>query len=198
MADTKLKGKLPDGDANGLKGDAWRKRLVAEPLRPHVAIVIFDAPTTSKNYEQAIEVPSARLLAFEPIEGPAAEALIEQLRRSAEIRTSKTTLDIPEEETEPPAPKELSASVEYFFLVRKGVAGRFTLVLATGTGAELAKRGNLLVKEHEGIDDAPELPLKLEQLPESLATIGRILIDEHEGVEDAEIVEDEPEAGDDQ
>lgn len=94
MVETKLKGKLPEGDANGLKGDVWRKRLVEQPLQPHVAIVIFDAPTATKNYETAEEIPSVRLLAIEPFsEQPSADMLMSMLRETAAKRTGVTELD---------------------------------------------------------------------------------------------------------
>lgn len=99
MTDIKLKGKLPDGDANGLKGEVWRKTLVREPLKPHVAIVVFDAPTATKNYETAEEVPSVRLLAIEPFTEQASnDMLLSMLRESAAARTGEAQLDFAEAE----------------------------------------------------------------------------------------------------
>jgi len=91
MTEVKLKGKLPDGDANGLKGEVW--------LKPHVAIVVFDAPTATKNYETAEEVPSVRLLAIEPFTEQASnDMLLNMLRESAAARTGEAQLDFAEAE----------------------------------------------------------------------------------------------------
>lgn len=177
MSDTKLKAKLPDGDANGLKGDSWRKKLIEEPLRPRVAIVIFDAPTGSFDRETNIQVPAVRLQAFEPFTDEFEERrLIKLLQNEQAKRTGATPLDIPDEQAPRDlGPLALAAPARFSFEIRSLPAGNFGLYLISATGAELGKRGGL---KNVNYPEVVQGTWRLEDLPDELQRIGEVLIDE--------------------
>ncbi|TFD83958.1 hypothetical protein [Cryobacterium fucosi] len=198
MSDTKLRAKLPEGDANGLKGEVWRKRLVEQPLRPRVAIVIFDAPTGAVDHETGMEIPSVRVLAVEPVLDPITEQmLVSLLTDMSSARTGAATLDIdfPAPTPEPDmwtGPLQLEQRGVYTFIVRALPGARFGLYLVTDTGAEVGKRGALKPAEHGGVEPGSYV---LELLPESLQRIAHVLVGEWEAnVVEAEVVDEAPDA----
>lgn len=197
MSDTKLRAKLPEGDANGLAGEVWRKKLVAQPLKPRVAIVIFDAPTGSVDHETGMEVPSARVLAWEPITDPlSADILVRQLQDSQQARTGQTTLDVEFPAPEPEksgwdAPLEVEAPAPPHFEVRALPGGKFGLYLVSETGAALTKRGGLTSREYGEV--ALGATFFADDAPSEFRELVRVMLAEvapDEDVVDAEVVED--------
>lgn len=165
MSDTKLKAKLPEGDANGLKGDAWRKTLVESPRRPRVAIVVFDVDSINKTLDDNLEVPSVRLQAIEPITDEFEEKrLIKQLQNSQGARAGSTPLDMPDDEKDPEYPA-------YGFELRALPAGRVGLYMFAD-GIEVGKQGGLkgaeFIPPTGAIWSFAEVPVTLRSIAEDL------------------------------
>lgn len=159
----KLRSKLPEEDANGLKGESWRRTLVQEPRTPRVAIVIFDVDSITKTVDTNFEIPAVRLVAIEPVtDAISAGILISQLQELAAERTGQTPLAIPKEVDE-----ESTAEPEeeqHSFIVKSLPGGKLGLYLTVG-GIEVGRRGALVKSEHE---DAAPGEFTFEELPESL------------------------------
>jgi hypothetical protein len=98
MADRviKLQAKLPDGDANGLTDPAVISRLMADPTKMRVGIVLFNVAKVEMDTESGDEVAKTLIHRFEPIVDDSkgdASALQRLLMRGYERRTGTTTLD---------------------------------------------------------------------------------------------------------
>jgi hypothetical protein len=92
----KLQAKLPDGDANGLTDPAVVNRLMADPTKMRVGIVIFNIAKIETDTESGDEVAKTLVHRFEPIVDDSrgdASALERLLMRGYERRTGTTTLD---------------------------------------------------------------------------------------------------------
>lgn len=94
---TKLAGRLPQGDANGL--DAISRALVAEPHQVHVVLALIDCKSTSLNHDTGEVVPTARVRRIEVVGGGQDRDLAHKLlRRALEERTGATVLPFDLEE----------------------------------------------------------------------------------------------------
>lgn len=105
MADAKFKAALPkDGEANGLAGADWNRRLLTKVEEEHVAIVTFRA--VDQHGLPGHQVAYAGFTRFEPVLDEAeAEVLRQKLQGIAAERRGLTQLPI--EDRVPVAEPEL-------------------------------------------------------------------------------------------
>jgi hypothetical protein len=91
MAEIKLSGKLPGGDANGL--GAIAPQLVTNPHRVHVLVALVDCRSTTTDNDSGDTMPTARIRRVEAITGAEDLKTLERLlRRAMEHRTGQTVL----------------------------------------------------------------------------------------------------------
>lgn len=91
MAEIKLSGKLPGGDASGL--GAIAPQLVTNPHRVHVLVALVDAKSLTTDADGGDTIPTVRLRRIETITGADDLKVIERLlRRAIEARTGQTVL----------------------------------------------------------------------------------------------------------
>jgi hypothetical protein len=92
MAEIKLSGKLPKGDADGISQLAGP--LVENPHKVHVAILLMDCCKVTIDQDTGDAVPTARIRRVEIVRRedlPQAERLV---RRALEERSGSTVLPI--------------------------------------------------------------------------------------------------------
>jgi hypothetical protein len=93
VANVKLGGKAPEGDANGLL--AILDQLINAPADLHVVVGLVDCKSSTTNNDTGEVVPTARFRRIEPITDPAdGKRLIALLRRAHEQRTGKAVLPL--------------------------------------------------------------------------------------------------------
>lgn len=94
---TKLAGKLPGGDANGLAAIA--RELVEQPHKVHVVLALVDSSRTTTDTDTGEVVPTARIRRIEVVSGGQDATLAHtMLRRALEQRTGATVLPFDLEE----------------------------------------------------------------------------------------------------
>jgi hypothetical protein len=93
---TKLSAALPDDDMdlNGLT--AIRNALLADPRTCHYVVAIVDCSKITKEIrvDGVAEVPTARLIQIEPVEGRDADLARALLDRAHRIRTGRDPLPL--------------------------------------------------------------------------------------------------------
>lgn len=89
---TKLSSRLPDGNTNGL--GRITAKLVNDPHKVHVAVVLLDCQKTTLDYDTGETIPTARIRAIEPITGLDRDLAAQMLRRAVEERTGQVVLPI--------------------------------------------------------------------------------------------------------
>lgn len=94
---TKLAGRLPTGDANGLAAIA--ADMLDNPEQVHVVIALVDCSKITTDTDSGDVVPTARIRRIEAIKDPKdGRVLRSLLRREWERRTGKTVLPFEMEE----------------------------------------------------------------------------------------------------
>ena len=89
---TKLGSKLPKGPENGLDGIS--ETLITEPARRHVIVAVVDCGRTTVDHENDTVIPTARIVAVEPLDGTDADVARRLLDRANEQRTGRTVLPL--------------------------------------------------------------------------------------------------------
>lgn len=90
MAEIKLSGKLPRGDADGLSQLAGA--LVENPGRVHVAILLMDCKSVTTDQDTGDTVPTARIRRVEVVRGADLDQAERLVRRALEERSGSTVL----------------------------------------------------------------------------------------------------------
>jgi hypothetical protein len=93
---TKLTGKLPKGESNGL--DAIARQLVDSPQDVQVIVILADCSKISTDVDTGDIEPTARIRRIEAIHGADREVAAKLLRRRFEQRTGKAVLPFDLEE----------------------------------------------------------------------------------------------------
>lgn len=92
MAEIKLAGKLPKGDADGLSQLAGA--LVENPHRVHVAILLMDCSKVITDQDTGDTIPTARIRRVEVVRREDLQQAERLVRRALEERSGTTVLPI--------------------------------------------------------------------------------------------------------
>jgi hypothetical protein len=97
VSETKLKSALPkDDEANGLAGSDWANRILADPVKQHVAIITFTAAKKDTDFASGKVTAIAQITRIEPVADEAeADVLLNKMLDLSSARTGQTQLDLP-------------------------------------------------------------------------------------------------------
>lgn len=93
---TKIAGRLPQGDANGM--DSLARQLIDDPHEVHVLVVLVDCKKTTTDNDTGDVEATARIRRIEPILDDDKDLAAKMLRRAMELRTGKVVLPFDMEE----------------------------------------------------------------------------------------------------
>jgi len=88
----KLAARLPDGLRNGLLAGDVVEKFLTDPAAVQIAVLTLDTKSITTELDTGTQVPTARVLAVEVMDGPLADQALRMLADKYRVRTGHQEL----------------------------------------------------------------------------------------------------------